>query len=102
MNAPPNPDRRPDPAQTDRSLTLTTGGITLLGVLIGIGVTVGFGIGAAWWISLLAGLGTTLGLVAIVKFGTAAGHGPLARLADWVIGSPLANPERPDPRRDDR
>jgi hypothetical protein len=31
------------------SLTLTTGGITLLSVLLGIGVTVGLGVTEAWW-----------------------------------------------------
>lgn len=68
------------------SLTLTTGGITLLGVMLGIGTTVAFGIEGAWWGRLLAGAGTTLVLMALVKVGTAAGRGPLARLANWVIG----------------
>lgn len=76
-----------DEARTSRTLTLTTGGITLLGVLLSIGVTVGFGLKADWWIRILAGLGTTLALALIVKFGTSAGRGPLARLANWMIGS---------------
>jgi len=48
------------PDRTDRSLNLTTGGITLLGVLLSIG---------------------------IVKVGSKARRGPLARLAGWIIGS---------------
>ena len=73
-------------ARTSRTLTLTTGGITLLGVLLSVGVSVGFGIKGEWWVRLLAGLGTTLVLVLVVKVGTGAGHGPLARAANWVIG----------------
>jgi hypothetical protein len=47
-----------DPS-TSRTLTLTTGGITLLGVLVSLGVTVAFGIKADWWIRILAGMATT-------------------------------------------
>ena len=70
------------------SLSLTTGGITLLGVLLSVGVTVAFGIQAEWWIRALAGISTTVGLVVVVKVATAAGRGPLARIARWIIGSP--------------
>jgi hypothetical protein len=73
--------------RTSRTLSLTTGGITLLGVLLSIGVTVGFGITASWWVRLLAGAATTLALAVIVKLGTSSGRGPLARLANWMIGS---------------
>ncbi len=69
-----------------RSLSLTTGGITLLGVLLSIGVTVGAAVPDRWWVRLLAGVCTTLALAVIVKLGSNAGRGPLARLADWVIG----------------
>lgn len=72
--------------RTDRSVTLTAGGITLLGVLASTGVTVGLGVSGDWWVRLLAGLGTTLGLIVVVKLGTQAGRGPLARLATWTIG----------------
>ncbi len=79
----------PDSGQrTSRSLTLTTGGITLLGVLLSMGVTVGIGLQEAWWVRLLAGLGTTMLLTLVVKLGSASGRGPLARLANWVIGPP--------------
>lgn len=69
------------------TLSLTTGGITLIGVLVSVGVTVGFGIAAAWWVRVLAGLATTLLLIVLARTFTAAGQGPLARLAEWVIGS---------------
>jgi len=75
-----------DAQRTSRSLSLTTGGITLLGVLLSIGVTVAMGLSAAWWVRLAAGLATTLALAVVVKVGSASGHGPLARLANWMIG----------------
>ena len=76
---------------TSTTLTLTTGGITLLGVLLSVGVTVAFGISADWWIRAIAGLGTTVLLILVVKFGTSAGRGPLARIARWTIGSGSAD-----------
>lgn len=69
------------------TLNLTTSGITLLGVLVSVGATVGFGIKAQWWIRLLARIGTTLALAIVGKAGTGAGQGPVARLASWIIGS---------------
>ncbi len=74
------------PRRSSASLTLTTGGITLLGVLLSMGITVALGVKAAWWIRLLAGLGTTVVLIVVVKLGTASGRGPVARLANWTIG----------------
>lgn len=76
------------PESSGRSLTLTTGGITLLGVLLSIGVSTGFGVSGPWWVRLLAGVGATVALAVVVKLGTAAGKGPLARLANWMIGAP--------------
>lgn len=73
--------------RSSRSLSLTTGGITLLGVLLSIGTTVGMGLSGPWWVRVLAGVGTTLLLAVVVKLGTRAGRGPLARLANWIIGS---------------
>ena len=70
-----------------QSLTLTTGGVTLLSVLLGIGVTVGLGVGGAWWVRLAAGVVTTVVLCVVVKLGSARGRGPLARLAKLVIES---------------
>jgi hypothetical protein len=74
-------------SRSSRSLSLTTGGMTLLGVLVSTGVTVGLGITAEWWIRVLAGVATTVGLAVVVKLGSSAGRGPLARLANWMIGS---------------
>ncbi len=59
----------------------------MLGVLLSIGVTVGLGLNAAWWIRIAAGVLTTLVLAGVVKLGTSAGRGPLARMANWIIGS---------------
>ena len=73
--------------RSSTSLTLTTGGITLLGVLLSVGVSVGFGVTGPWWVRVLAGLGTTAVLTVAVKLGTASGRGPLARAANWIIGS---------------
>ena len=73
--------------RTSRTLSLTTGGITLLGVLLSIGVTVGMGLDADWWVRVVVGLATTAVLSVIVKVGSSAGRGPLARMADWMIGT---------------
>lgn len=73
--------------RSSSTLSLTTGGITLLGVLLSVGATVGFGITGAWWFRLLVGAGTTLALAIGVKLGTKAGTGPVARLARWMIGT---------------
>ena len=73
--------------RSSTSLTLTTGGITLLGVLLSVGVSVGFGVTGPWWVRVVAGLGTTAVLMVAVKLGTASGRGPLARAANWIIGS---------------
>lgn len=75
-----------DDSRTSRSLALTTGGITLLGVLLSIGVTVGFGVSGPWYVRVLAGVAATAALIVVVKVGTAAGRGPIARLANWAIG----------------
>lgn len=74
----PTGDRRSSEA-------LTSGGLTLLSVLLSIGVTVGISIGP-WWAGVLAGAATTVVLVVAIKFATSAGRGPLARMAAWIIG----------------
>lgn len=76
-----------DEGRTERSLSLTTGGLTLLGVILSIGFTVFFGVSGPLLVRLLSALGAIVTLVAIVKLGTGAGRGPMARLADWVIGA---------------
>ncbi len=74
--------------RTDTSLSLTMGGITLIGVLLSLGVTVAFGITGEWWVRALAGVSTTAVLAILVKVSTASGRGPLARAANWIIGKP--------------
>ncbi len=81
------PERASEQERTQRSLSLTTGGLTLLGVILSIGFTVGFGVSGPLGLRLLSGLGAVVVLVAVVKLGTATGRGPIARLANWVIGA---------------
>ena len=59
-------------------------GLTLLGVLLSIGFTVGIGLSGPWWVRVLAGTGTVLALVLVVGFGARPGRGPLARVARWI------------------
>jgi len=75
-------------ASNSQTLSLTTGGITLLGVLLSIGVTVALGVNGPWWLRVAVGLATTIVLIVGVKLGTSSGHGPLARFARWTIGHP--------------
>jgi len=56
-------------------------------VLLSIGVTVAFGVGGSWWLRALVGVAVTA-LLVFGKVGTASGRGPIARLANWVIGRP--------------
>lgn len=79
---------RESDARTTRSLNLTTGGLTLLGVILGIGLTVAFGISGAWWVRLAVGALTIAGLILLVKTASSSGRGLLARTANWVIGAP--------------
>ncbi len=72
-------------AGRDSRLTLQAVGLTLLGVLSSIGVTVGSAIAAAWWIQIAAGVATTVGLAfAVALLGTRTRL--LTRLADWITG----------------
>ncbi len=73
--------------RSSRSLNLTTGGLTLLGVFASISVTVAFGVNVVWWQRVLIGTATAALLVLTVKLGTSSGQGPVARLANWVIGA---------------
>jgi hypothetical protein len=84
--------------RSSEDITLTATGITLLGVLLSVGVTVGFGVGGEWWVRLLAGLATSLLLVLVAAWSTSSGRGVVARLANWIIG---AHGDR-DPRRQER
>jgi hypothetical protein len=79
-------------ARTDRqagqsiAVSPTALGVTLIGVILGIGATVGFGLHAAWPVRLAAAFGTVIVLGGIVKALTRGGHGALSRLAIWLVG----------------
>jgi len=77
--------------RSSASITLTAAGVTLLGVLLSIGVTVGLSTSGGLVLRLGLGAGSTVALVVLVKLTTRTGHGPLARLANWTITAP---PER--------
>ena len=75
------------PSRTSRSLTLTTGALTLFGVALSVGVTVAFGVSGPLWLRIAAGFLTTGGLLMLIKLMTKSGRGPLARFAHWIIGA---------------
>lgn len=77
-----------DQIATSTALALKGTGITLLGVLAGIGVTVAFGIETTWWIRVLVGAAVTVALGVLVKLASGSRRGPLARLANWMLGAP--------------
>ncbi len=81
-----------DGRRSATELTLTGTGVTLLGVLLSIGVTVALGIQAVWWVRAAAGVASTLALILLVKLTSRSGRGPLARLANWTTSAPP--PER--------
>jgi hypothetical protein len=58
-------------------------GLTLIGVLVNIGVTVGLAVNAVWYVSLSAGIAAPVVLVVALKL---AHHhiGAMKRLADWL------------------
>ena len=80
-----NGDSTPE-AGAVRSLTST--GITLLGVLLSIGITVGLGIPSRWWIRLAAGAAVVVLLGLAIKLGSSDHRGLIARLANWIVNSP--------------
>lgn len=73
--------------RSSTDVTLTAAGLTLLGVILSIGVTVGFGIGGAWWVKVGAGAASSVALVLVASWSTSRGRGGLARLANWIIGA---------------
>lgn len=76
-DAPNQPQRR----------TLRAMGITLLGVILSVSVTVAFGLDGPWWMRAGAALATAVALVVAIKLGTSQGsHGPVTRAADWITG----------------
>lgn len=65
----------------------TATGITLLGVLLSTGITLGLGMGGPWWLRVATGLTTTVLLVVLLKASTPSGRGPVARIARWAVTS---------------
>jgi hypothetical protein len=72
--------------RSPEDVTLTAAGLTLLGVLLSVGLTVAFGIGGAWWVKVCGGAATSTGLALLAAWTTSTGRGFVARLANWVIG----------------
>lgn len=62
-----------------------TDGVQLLSILLGISITVGMTLGfnVSWWIGVLAGIGTMVGLVTYIRL--AADDGLLSKLAKWIL-----------------
>lgn len=73
-----------DEVASGQAMQLQSAGLTLLGVILSVGVSVGFGVKAAWWVRVLAGVGTVVVLTLVVRLGSTPGRGPIARLAAWV------------------
>ena len=67
-------------------LTLEAAGITLIGVILSISLTVGFGLQTALWIKVGAGVLTGVLLTAAVKLSASEGAG-LRRLANWITAA---------------
>lgn len=65
-------------------LTLQATGVTLLGVILSISLTIAFGIKTAIWIKVLAGFATAVLLVAVVKLSSHE-SAALRRAADWLL-----------------
>lgn len=77
-----------DRAGETSGTTLTSLGIMLLGVLVSIGLTVGFGVTAAWWVRVVAGVAAVTVLAVSIELGTASQSGLLARLSAWIQNAP--------------
>ena len=66
--------------------SLTSTGITILGILLSVGVSVAMGLSNVdWWVRVLVGAAVTVSLVLAVKAGTRTGKGAVHRLARWTI-----------------
>lgn len=90
---PPRPGARrrvsESEGQKQAGSTLTGVGVTLLGIILSLAVTVGFGIPGPWWLRVGAGAATAILIVGTTKLGTRHGsRGPLARIARWILNGP--------------
>lgn len=79
---------RTSPSGSTASSTTSTG-ITLIGVLVSIGSTVGFGFSGLWSLPVVAGCAMALALAATVEVGTLSHQDQLACQAAWIQNSPL-------------
>ena len=78
------------PVETSTRLTLEATGITLMGVILSIGLTVALGLRSDLWVTLLAGAGSAGGLLVLVKLSSSEGAA-LRRAANWIT---RAGPQR--------
>lgn len=79
---------------TGEARALRAIGVTLLGVVVSVAVSVGFGMSGPWWLRLSAGILSAVLLLAAIKAGTEQGSkGHVARVADWVTGGSGSNSE---------
>lgn len=73
--------------------TLRAMGVTMIGVLCSVALTVGFGVAGPWWLRLAAGVAAGAALLLVVKLGTAQGSkGLVAHAADWLTGEARREP----------
>lgn len=74
---------------TPEHRTLRAMGMTLIGVTLSIATTVGFSLPGPWWVRVGAGIASIFVIGAAIKVSTTQGsRGPVARLADWIMGQP--------------
>ena len=83
----PGDSQRGAGPSSENHRTLRAMGVTMLGVIVSVGVTVGFGVRGPWWLQLGAALASMVTLVVGVKTGTKQGaRGPVSRAASWIAG----------------
>jgi uncharacterized membrane-anchored protein YitT (DUF2179 family) len=72
-----------------QSSRMTSTGITLIGVWLSIGATVGMEIDAVWWVHVVAGVVAAMALRIVIRLATSTGpRGLLARAARWNMSAP--------------
>lgn len=68
-------------------MSMSAIGLTLVGVAINIGTTVGFGMHGEWWIRLVASIGST-GAILAVTAAASRRMNALRRAARWLTNYP--------------
>jgi hypothetical protein len=69
---------------TSRTMHLESAGLTLIGIMLSIAVTVALGVHGRWWTRVVSGLGTIALLLVFFGYVARPGKGPLTRLARWL------------------